>query len=114
MKLPRSLAALGTTEFRTVLKSEIESLDGEQLPLQLGLTRSSFALADGFSAIILDVRELPEELQVKAGIAYRGIIPGCSCADDPTPMDELSEYCIVQFVIGRQDAAATVQLLEDE
>ena len=50
-------------------------------------------------------------IHVKAGIFYSGIIAGCSCADDPTPVDEQNEYCEVQFEINKKTAEATVALL---
>jgi hypothetical protein len=50
---------------------------------------------------------------VKAGIFYTGVIAGCSCADDPTPVDELNEYCVVQFDIDRMTAETTVRLLAE-
>jgi len=52
-------------------------------------------------------------IRVKAGIFYTGVIAGCSCADDPTPIDEQNEYCVVQFDIDRTTADATVTLLAE-
>ncbi|MEW6648200.1 MAG: hypothetical protein AB1450_13455 [Pseudomonadota bacterium] len=114
LMLARSLTAWGSPEFASVVKGEIEGLDGNLLPLQAGLARTSYAITEGFTAIILDMAERPDVLRVKAGISYRGIIPGCSCADDPTPIDEVPEYCVVQFDIDRKTAEATVTLLDGE
>ncbi|GAB4299705.1 MAG: hypothetical protein Kow0096_19280 [Thiohalomonadaceae bacterium] len=114
LKLARSLAAWGTPEFASVVKAEIEGLDGNLLPLQAGLVRTSYAITEGFTAILLDVAERADVLRVKVGISYRGIIPGCSCADDPTPIDEVPEYCVVQFDIDRKTAVATASLLDGE
>ena len=44
--------------------------------------------------MLLSASEDAGLLRVKAGIFYTGIIAGCSCADDPTPIDELNEYCV--------------------
>ncbi|MFA5627071.1 MAG: hypothetical protein WCX90_01865 [Thiohalomonadaceae bacterium] len=109
----KSLAAWGNAEFDSVLKAEIENLDGNLLPLQEGLARTSYAITEDFAAIILAVAELPDSLQAKVGLSYSGIIPGCSCADDPTPIDEVPEYCVVQFDIDKQTAIARVCLLDD-
>lgn len=111
LAFPLALHALNTPDFKEVLKHEIEQLDAALLPLQQGLTRSGVANADSLSAMILGVTELPQSLQVTAGLFYTGIIPGCSCADDPTPIDEINEYCEVRFDIDRQTGAATVTLL---
>lgn len=111
--LSKSLAAWTSPAFTSVLKAEIEALDGNSLPLQQGLARTSYAIPEGFSAIILNTTELPDAIRVKVGLSYRGIIPGCSCADDPTPVDEVPEYCVVQMEIDKKTAVTTVVLLAD-
>ena len=40
-----------------------------------------------------------------------GIIAGCSCADDPTPVDTTTEYCELQLEIDRESAETRVILL---
>lgn len=112
-RLPESLKAWDTPGFRDILKREIEQLDPAELPLQQGLTRSSHVTDRPFQVMILGAHEEDGLLQVKAGIFYAGIIAGCSCADDPTPIDEIEEYCVVQFDIDRRTADTTVTLLEE-
>lgn len=112
-RLSHSLQAWQTPEFRAVLKDEIEHLDGNLLPLQQGLALSSHANVDRFTATIFGVVEEPGCLRVKAGLFYTGIIAGCSCADDPTPVDEIDEYCEVRFDIDRTTAETVVTLLAE-
>ena len=112
-RLPRALNAWGTPEFKDVLKDEIEQLDATLLPLQQGLARSSHVTDRPFQAMIIGVHEAAGRIRVKAGIFYTGIIAGCSCADDPTPIDEQTEYCVVEFDIDRTTAEARVTLLPD-
>jgi hypothetical protein len=111
--LPKSLEAWGTPGFRDVLKQEIEQLDAGLLPLQQGLSQSSYVTERPFQAMLLGADETTGSIQVRAGIFYTGVIAGCSCADDPTPVDELNEYCEVLLVIDRQTAEATVSLSEE-
>lgn len=113
IRLPKSLSAWGSPEFIAVLKQEIEQLDASQLPLQKGLAHSSHVTDRPFQAMIINAHEAPGQLRVKAGIFYTGIIAGCSCADDPTPIDEQTEYCVVEFDINRTTAEAKVTLLPD-
>jgi len=112
-RLPKSLRAWNSPAFRDVLKREIEQLDAVTLPLQQGLARSSHVSARPFQAMIISVSEEAGLIRVKAGIFYTGIIAGCSCADDPTPIDEQTEYCVVEFHIDRTTAEARVTLLPD-
>lgn len=107
---PHALAAWPSPAFTDAMKAEIERLDANLLPLQQGLSRSSYANPDSVSPVILAVEAQPAHLCVKAGLFYTGIIAGCSCADDPTPIDEITEYCEVVFRIDRETAATTVAL----
>jgi hypothetical protein len=111
IRLSKSLNAWGTPEFRVVLKQEIEQLDAGLLPLQQGLSVSSYVTDQPVQAMIIGVSEEAGLIQVKVGIFYTGVIAGCNCADDPTPVDEQSEYCVVQFGIDRTTAETTVILL---
>lgn len=113
IRLPKSLQAWGHPGFDAVLKAEIEQLDARLLPLQQALTRSSHVTDRPFQAMIIGASEDAARIRVKAGMFYTGIIAGCSCADDPTPTDELNEYCTLQFDIDRTTADTTVTLLPD-
>lgn len=112
-QLTRSLAAWGTPAFEATLKEEIAQLGGRFLPLQEGLRSGSTSLDSGLSAMILRVAETPHAIQVRAGIFYRSIVSGCSCADDPTPIDENSEYCVVELEIDRESGETRATLAED-
>lgn len=113
IRLDQSLAAWRAPEFRSVLKAEIEALDTNLLPLQEGLSQSSHAVAGKVGAVILGAEETLGHLRVKTGLFYAGIIAGCSCADDPTPVDEITEYCEVFLDIDMRTGEATVTLIED-
>lgn len=113
IRLSKALSAWQSPDFAAVMKEEIESLDADLLPLQQGLSQSSHARSDKLSARIISVVEEADCLLVKAGLFYTGIIAGCSCADDPTPVDEINEYCEVRLDIDRQSAATRITLLQD-
>jgi hypothetical protein len=110
IRLTKSLGAWGTPEFRDTLKREIESLGVNQLPIQEGLAVGSYAVDHGLQAMILNVVDGPASLNVHAGLFYSGIIAGCSCADDPTPVDEHSEYCEVRLDIDKTTGETRVTL----
>lgn len=113
IKLTKALAAWNTPNFKDTLKSEIEQLTPEALPLQQGLTQSSYVSSDNITAMILNVTEEPGHIRVKTGIFYSGLIPGCNCADDPTPEEKYTEHCELQFDIDKITADTTVTLLTE-
>jgi len=88
-------------------------MDAEQLPLQQGLSTGSYAIGDKLNVMIISVSEKAGFIRAKAGIFYTGIIAGCSCADDPTPVNEESEYCVVQLDINKLTAETTIALLAE-
>jgi hypothetical protein len=112
IQLSKSAAAWGSPEFNDVLKGELGKLCIHQLPLQQGLSGSNHAMDCRVEAMIISSTDDAEHIHVKAGIFYSGIIAGCSCADDPTPVDEQSEYCEVQLDINKETAETVITLLE--
>jgi len=113
MHLEASLQAWGTSAFRDTLKAEIARLGPAELPLQQGLAGSSYATDTPPQAVILSTVDAGDRLLVKAGLFYTGIIAGCSCADDPTPVDEQTEYCEVLLEIDKINAKTQVTLLQE-
>jgi hypothetical protein len=111
--LSKGLNAWQTPAFNNVMKDEIEGLDAEKLPLQQGLTHGSYAIGEDFKVMIIGVSEVRDALRVKAGVFYKSIIAGCSCADDPTPISECAEYCELEFEIDRATANTRVSLLSE-
>ena len=63
--------------------------------------------------MVISVAEEPEVIRARTGVLFTSVIAGCSCADDPTPVDEQTEYCELLFEIDRQTAATTVSLVAD-
>jgi len=113
IQLKDVLSAWGTSDFETVLKHEIEQLDTEQLPLQQGLSSSNYVTDDPITVIVNHITENDEVIRIKTGIFYKGIIGGCSCADDPTPDSKNSEYCEVRLDIDRATGITTVALVTE-
>lgn len=113
IRLNKALDAWGTPDFEDVLKNEIAQMKVDQLPLQRGLTTSSHALDDDIKAVIIAVSESENFIHAKAGIFYSGIIAGCNCADDPTPVEAQSEYCEVRLDIDKTTAETKITLVAD-
>jgi hypothetical protein len=113
LQLIPALTAWGTPAFEETLKNTIMQMDAALLPLQQSLSQSSYTDGADRSVMIMSITDDAGFIRVKTGIFYTGIIPGCSCADDPTPMNEIAEHCEVQFDIDKITAETTITLLAD-
>ncbi len=109
----KALQAWGTAEFSNIIKIEIEELDATLLPLQQGLSVSSAVAETQHTVLILAITDDARFIHAKAGIYYSGIVAGCSCADDPTPLNETPEYCVILVKLDKHTAEATVALLSE-
>lgn len=109
IRLERAREAWGSAEFNAVVKAEIGGIAPAELPLQQGLTQSSYVKDAPVNVTLLRVEDDEGYIFIKAGVFYTGLIPGCNCADDPSPMDEYNEYCELLFVIDKQSAETTVR-----
>lgn len=112
-RLATSLSAWGTPGFAEAFRQEVEQLDAAQLPLQQGLSSTSYATDAPHRLMVISVAEDAGFIHVRAGVFYSGVIAGCSCADDPAPVEEQNEYCELRFAINRQTAETAVTLLAD-
>jgi hypothetical protein len=99
--LPRALSAWGSPEFSRVFQREVEQLDAALLPLQQGLSHTSSVAEAAFTVLPLAVVDAGDCIRVKAGIFYAGMIGGCNCADDPTPVEAQPEHCELWFNIAK-------------
>jgi len=110
MRLAQSLQVWNSPQFETVLKQEIAQ-QAVELPLQQGLATGNYVIDTPVTVIINRVAGEGDTICVHAGIFYQSMIGGCSCADDPTPVSEINEYCEIQLDIDKVTATAAVVLV---
>ena len=111
IKLTNSLNAWGLPAFENTFRDEVGALDNEQLPLQQGLMQSSHVSDSGFSVVILNSSDTSKFIHVKTGVFYSGVIAGSCCSDDPTPLNEQTEYCEMRFEISKLTAETKITLI---
>ena len=109
--LSKSLASWNSEAFQGVIKKEIEALPHEALPLQKALAQSSYVSETPFLVSVMSVADNDTHISVKLGVFYTGIIAGCNCSDDPSPVDEINEYCELQLEINKSNGETQVMLL---
>jgi hypothetical protein len=108
----RVLDAYGRQDLESVLKHEIEALSVADLPLVHALQGCNEFADDKIQATLLKISDEANRLRVKAGIFFLGVLTGCSCADDPTPVEPQNLYCELMFDIDKASAAVTVTLVD--
>ena len=97
LTLTRSAATWNRPMFRATLIDEIQTLGADhpalQPLLQAGLRQTSAVADDALAVHLRSSCEQEGHILVQLGIFYSGIIAGCSCADDPSPVDTITEHC---------------------
>ncbi|MCB1735290.1 MAG: hypothetical protein H6981_08215 [Gammaproteobacteria bacterium] len=111
--LIKTLAAIGEAGFQQTLKAELEALSDGELPLQAGLMHSSHVGSAPPQVTVLAFDAQARPIAARVGVFYTGVIAGCNCADDPTPVDEQNEYCELEVLIDADTGAATIRLRAD-
>lgn len=106
--LSKSVKASPGPEFNTALSRELESLAVDQLPLQQGLRTGNQVLEDARTVMVLSVVDEGDLIHARAGVMYHGIIAGCSCADDPTPVEAVNEYCEILVTLDKETGMADI------
>lgn len=109
LHLPETCAAWGTPGFADVLRRELMRAGAQALPLQQALTQTSSVFGEDIEVMVISAAADEQTIQVRAGIFFAGIVAGCSCADDPTPVEAQPEYCELVITIDRRTADAVVQ-----
>lgn len=109
LHLPEAAKAWGTPVFAATLKAELASR-GAELPLQQAACATSAVADDRIEALLLGAAENGGRIDAKVGVFFAGIVAGCSCADDPTPVEPVQEYCELLLSIDPATGATTVSL----
>jgi len=114
LQLQQSRQHWNSDQFAQVFKAELKQQNKDDLPLQQNLSYSSYVSDEPVSAMILKHSERDDYYIVEASIFYTGIIAGCSCADDPTPLDLHNEACELTFYIDRNNGQTRIEARHSE
>ena len=107
----KSLSAWNSQQFDVIFKQEVLGLTLDELPIQQGLIHGSYAISDDMGVMVNQRQEDEASILIYTGIFYKSVIAGCNCADDPTPIDTLNEYCELSFRIDKKTAITEIKLL---
>ena len=114
IKLKKSLSRWGTPEFRETFSHEVSQLSLEQLPLQQAMHIGNMASTHNLVIMLNQQHEDHEFIYVHTGVFFSSLISGCSCADDPTPVDYNTEYCELQFRIDKKCATTHISIIDQD
>ena len=111
IRMSRALEAWGTQDFCDVVKQELMRLKVDQLPLQEAISQGNYVLDEPISVMNVKADESGETIRARAGIFFLTVIAGCNCADDPTPVEKINEYCEILVNIDKKTALVSVDLI---
>lgn len=108
LTLNKSLESWDTTEFKKVIKAELENLAKGTLPLQQATNQGGIVDDTNISALINHCSENETSIQIKVGIFFNEIVAGCNCDDDPASDNT---YCELLVNIDKNSAETTFALI---
>lgn len=108
--LEKSLASWNTNQFKNIFIDEVTQLSIDELLLQKALEFGSMAIKDNLSIMVNRIKEQDKQIIIHSSILFSSTIAGCNCADDPTPVDTLTEYCELEFHIDKKTAQTEILL----
>ena len=111
IRLPDSLRAWPTPEFGAALKRELEAQAGE-LPLQGALAATSVALDDAVAVMFIGAQDAGDAIHARVGVFFAGVVAGCGCADDPTPVERQNEYCELELRLDKATGVAAARVAD--
>lgn len=111
LQLTHSLQHWQQADFSDTFLGEVSSLSLQQLPLQQAMSVGNMVTDDPPTIMINGSQENEDAIVVRTGVFFSSIIAGCSCADDPTPVDTNPEYCELEFVIDKTTAYTRVSIV---
>ena len=81
--------------FKLSLKSAIESLAADTLPLHTFTTQGGLVDDSNITASIMQIDEQENSIHARVGIFFTEIVGGCSCGDDPYSVNAYGELMAV-------------------
>lgn len=111
LALPHSRVAWGGPDFAVTLKAELAA-QAEALPLQAALRHTSTALPETLEVMLISAEEREGCVAIRLGLFFAGMTGGCSCADDPTPVEPEAEYAELALRLDLSTGKAVAALLE--
>lgn len=110
MKLSRSAACGATPQLASTFIEEVQALPAGSLPLEAAMAQGNMVSGEPLQVMVNGIDADDHWLRIRAGIFFSSVIAGCSCADDPTPIDTLNEYAELDFRISLVDGETSVTL----
>ncbi len=109
-RMSKSISRWGQPDFTATFIAEASALPAHQLPLQRAMSVGNMVTDDAPQIMVNASYERDDRIVVRTGVFFSSIIAGCSCADDPTPVDINSEYCELEFTIDRSSAETSITI----
>ena len=103
-ELTTALKAWGTPAFNEILKSELERLRSDVLPIAHVIDEGNELDESGLGAIVNEVRDDERNIYAKVGIFFNEIVACCTCSGGNGMCDEA--YCELLVTIDKASGQA--------
>lgn len=108
--LHRSLAAWDTPAFVATLRSEIEALPIDDLPLNGATTQGGRVDGERITVAVLQAEDGRDAIHARLAVFFTERVGGCSCGDEAVAAQA---HCRLRVEIAKADASARITLLDD-
>ena len=107
--LKASAGAWGTNSFNSTLKSELERLKSDILPIAQAIAEGNTLDDSDLGVIINEVSDDERHIYAKVGVFFAEIISCLTCSGGDGMCDEA--YCEVRVTISKESGAAIFEAL---
>jgi hypothetical protein len=107
-RLPDALRDWKSVAFAETLQRELEQLPPGTLPLLKGVAHGGLPNERDKQVMVLSFIDRQDSIQARVGVFFSEVMAGCSCGDEPVP---LQAYCEIQVKIHKATAEAQFAVL---
>ncbi len=96
--------------FPEALKLELEKLDSDALSLRQATSLGGPVDDSSIKVMVLSAGDSGDAIRAEAGVFFDEILGGCSCGDEPAP---LNSYCRLRIRIDKASAEAGITVIPE-
>ena len=108
-KLDIAMQHWNTDEFPEALVRELQALHPDVLLLHKAGNWGGPRDSDDFNITVLNITNDEQQVHARIGVFFTEIIAGCSCGDEPAP---INGYCELLLRINKSTAETQIEIVQ--